>query len=75
MWRSLPSRQDDPGKHAVQYVVGQVSRVVSHSIAHTGIQPRPVTPCCFGDMGDGRDILSMDNMIWREVIQVDRNIL
>ena len=75
VWRSLPSRQDDPGKHTVQYVVGQVSRVVGHLPAHTCVQPRPVTSCCLGDMGDGGNMLSVDNVIGREIINVDWQIL
>ena len=43
--RSLPSGQDTSGQHAVQNVVGQVSRVVCHSVAYTGVQPGPVTSC------------------------------
>ena len=75
MRRSLPSRQDNPGQHAVQDVIGQVSRVVGHLPAYTGVQPRPVTSCCFGNVGDGRDKLPVDNMVRRKIIQVDRNIM
>ena len=75
MRRSLSSRKDNPGQHAVQDVVGQVSRIVCHSVADTGVQPRPVTSCCFWNVSDGRDKLSVDDMVRREIIQVDRNIL
>ena len=75
MRRSLPSRQDNPGQHAVQDVIGQVSRVVGHLPAYTGVQPRPVTSCCFWNVSDGRDKLSVDDMVRREIIQADRNIL
>ena len=75
MWRSLASRQDNPGKHAVQDMVGQVIRVVRHSIADTGVQPCPVTSGCFRNVSDGRDKLSVHDMVRREIIQADRNIL
>ena len=52
-------------------MVCQVGGVKGNSGADVSQQPCPVHPCSFGDVSDGGDVGPVDNVIWREVIDVD----